>query len=70
MVLDCDTPIFNYVEIRGNLIFNMLGDNLFQAHYIWVKGKLTIGSAANPYIFNATIVLHGVKTSAYMPIDN
>lgn len=69
LVLDCDTPIFNHVEVKGYLIFSQLGDNLFQAHTIWVKGKIVIGTAANPYIFNATIVLHGNKTSPYKTID-
>lgn len=69
LVLDCATPIFNYVEVRGYLIFDQSQDLLFQAHYIWVKGKIKIGTQSNPYKFNATIVLHGEKDSPYLVVD-
>jgi hypothetical protein len=59
MVLDCATPILNYLEVRGYLIFDQTQDILLQAHYIWVKGKIKIGTQATPYKYNATIVLHG-----------
>ena len=37
LVLDIDSPILNYVEINGILIFDRSRDNTFQARYIWVK---------------------------------
>ena len=59
MILDFPTPIFNFVEVRGYLIFDQTRDHLLEAHYIWVKGKIKIGTPSTPYKYNATIVLHG-----------
>lgn len=51
------------------MIFDQTKDILFQAHYIWVKGKIKIGTKDTPYVYNANIVLHGQKNSTYMVID-
>ncbi|MFO0001847.1 MAG: G8 domain-containing protein [bacterium] len=40
-------------------MFDQTRDHLLEAHYIWVKGKIKIGTPSTPYKYNATIVLHG-----------
>lgn len=37
LILDIDPPILNFVEIYGVLNFDRGRDNLFRAHYIWVR---------------------------------
>ena len=69
-MLDIDSPILNYVEINGILIFDRSRDNTFQARYIWVKqGIIQIGSATSPFTNKANIILHGAKNDSYLVVD-
>jgi hypothetical protein len=70
LVLDIDPPILYYVEVNGILIFDRSRDNIFQAHYIWVKqGIIQIGSNTSAFTKQANIILHGAKNDSYLVVD-
>lgn len=70
LILDIDPPTLFFVEINGILNFDRTRDNKFEAHYIWVKnGIIRIGSKLNPFLNQATIILHGSKSDNKMVID-
>ena len=55
-----DTPVLNYLEVNGDLIFDNTRSLTLEAKYIWVKkGVLRIGSQTVPYSQIANIILHG-----------
>mgnify|MGYP001447768285 CR=1 FL=1 len=50
LLLDIDTPVLNYLEINGNLVFDNTKNITLQSRYIWInKGTLKIGSETMPY---------------------
>ncbi len=60
MVVNIAVPKLNYLEINGILMFDIKMNHTFEAHYIWVKkGEFKIGSSDDPYVNQATIILHG-----------
>mgnify|MGYP001289303286 FL=1 len=68
--MNIDTPIFNYTEVNGILIFDRTRDNTFESKYIWVKkGIIRIGSEESPFAKKANIILHGSKNDSYVVID-
>ncbi len=70
LLLDMSTPVLNYLEINGNLIFDNSQNITLQGQYIWVKkGTIRIGSENAPYSQYANIILHGEKDDFQMVID-
>ena len=72
IILDIDPPILNLVEINGVLNFDRGRDNLFRAHYIWVKesGVIRIGSSELPFANKAQIILYGNENDLRFTVDS
>ena len=65
-----NTPVLNYLEVNGNLIFDNTQNITLESKYIWVKkGTIRVGSETLPYNKNANIILHGRRDDFQMVID-
>lgn len=67
--MDLSPPALNFVLINGFLSFDQK-DLTLQAKTIWIQqGGLFIGTAAQPYTYQANIILNGEKDDVFTVID-
>jgi G8 domain len=69
-----ETPILDYLEINGRLIFDDKGNRKLNVKNIFVReGQLIIGGdgvTSVPFHFNATITLYGLPNDETVAVEN
>lgn len=69
ILLDVDTPVFSFLVIRGELIFDEKNIALNSEKILVVDGgKLQVGTETKPFEHKAKIILHGHLHNKRMPI--
>ena len=69
ILLDVNTPVFSFLVIRGELIFDEKDITLNAKKILVVDGgKLQVGTEMKPFQHKARIVLHGHMHNKRLPI--